>query len=154
VAMNAGFISPSFLAELGADAEYVFSREVWALDLAGKKPLVRQVNDLYRSRFGRDMTGNSARAFDGLLVLAHAVNQAQSLERDAVRKALLGTDLKGENMIMPWDGVRFDRETGQNILGSGIIVQVQGGRYRTVWPFNLAAAKPVWPAPAWRERSR
>ena len=52
---------------------------------------------------------------------------------------------------MPWVGIKFD-DNGQNTLGSGIIVQVQNGKYVTVWPFELASAEVIWPMPAWTKR--
>ena len=152
LAMNAGFISPYFLKTLGSDGEYILSREVWALDLGRKKPLVNTINDLFKRRFGGNMTGNSARVFTGLIALADAINRAHSLEAKKVREALLDTDIKGEQLIMPWDGVKFDPETGQNILGKGIIVQVQEGQYRTVWPWDLSSRAVIWPMPSWSER--
>lgn len=152
LAMNAGFISPDFLKTLGPDAEYVMSREVWALDLAKKKPLAGTVNDLFKERFKRDMEGNSARAFTGLIVLADAINRAESLKAEDIRKSLLQTDIKGEQLIMPWDGVKFDPATGQNILGKGIIVQIQQGKYNTVWPWTAADESIIWPMPSWSER--
>jgi branched-chain amino acid transport system substrate-binding protein len=65
---------------------------------------------------------------------------------------LLETNIKGNQLIMPWDGVKFDPKTHQNILGKGIIVQVQNGEYYTVWPFNLATKQVVWPFPKWDKR--
>jgi len=144
--MNAGFISPLFLDRLGPEAENILSREVWALDLQGKKPLVGKVNELFRARHQRDMTGNSARTFTGLTVLAEAIDRARKLEPEAVRQALALTHLEGGRLVMPWDGIRFDTETHQNTLGGGIIVQVQEGRYVTVWPDHMAARSPVLPA--------
>lgn len=145
--MNAGFISPSFVDELGPMAENILSREVWALDIAKKKPLVGTVNALFKERFGRNMTGNSARAFTGIIVLAYAIERAASVEPEAIRKALAGTDISGDACIMPWEGVRFDPDTGQNVLGKGIIVQIQNGEYRTVWPGTLTETPLVWPMP-------
>jgi branched-chain amino acid transport system substrate-binding protein len=142
--MDAGFIGPQFISTLGADAENVLSREVWALDLSEKKPLVKEVNDLFRARYRRDMTGNSARSFTGLIILAEAINRANGLTPQAVRAALVRTDLGADQLIMPWDGIRFDPESGQNTLGKGIIVQVQQGIYVTVWPDSLAVRPPVW----------
>ena len=69
LAMDAGYISDEFKKTLGKDGEYVLSREVWALDLAKKKPMIAKVNEIYKKRFGRDMNGNSARSFTGFLVL-------------------------------------------------------------------------------------
>ena len=152
LAMNAGFISPSFLENLGMDGEYVFSREVWALDIGRKKPLVATINNLFKERFDRNMNGNSARAFTGLIVLADAINRSKTLEPESIREALLKTHIKSEQLIMPWDGVVFDPETGQNTGGKGIIVQIQKGEYRTVWPRNLSENPIIWPMPSWSER--
>lgn len=152
LAMNAGFISPYFLDTLGIDGEHILSREVWAWDLGKKKPLIKAVNDLFVKRFSRNMTGNSARSFTGLIVLADAINRAKSLEPEKIRKALLETDIKSNQLIMPWDGVKFNLKTGQNILGKGIIVQVQGGVYHTVWPWELAVTPVKWPMPDWSQR--
>jgi len=152
LAMDAGFIDSAFLKTLGNDGNYIFSREVWALDLATRKPMVKTVNDMYKQRYGTDMNGNSARAFTGILTLADAINRAGSTEPEAIRKALQETNLPGDQLIMPWGGVKFDPKTGQNTLGRGIIVQVQAGAYYTVWPFDLASKEILWPMPKWSAR--
>ena len=151
LANDAGFADTEFVKTLGKDADYVISREVWALDLANKNPLIKQVNDLLRSKYGIDFTGNSARTFTGLMVMADAINRAGSTDPEAIRKALAATDIPGSKLIMPWKGVKFD-ETGQNVFGSGILVQIVGGKYHTVWPFNVASQEIVWPMPAWDKR--
>jgi branched-chain amino acid transport system substrate-binding protein len=152
LAMNAGFISPQFLKNLAEDGNYIMSREVWALDIGDRKPLVTSVNEVFRKKFGRNMTGNSARAFTGLMVMVDAVDRASSSDAISLRTALLNSDIKADQLIMPWDGVKFDSSTGQNILGRGIIVQVQDGQYWTVWPWDLASKPVIWPMPAWRSR--
>jgi len=152
LAMDAGHIDPSFLGTLGADGNYVLSREVWALDLAVKKPMIETVNDMFKERVGKDMDGSSARAFTGMLVLADAINRAGSTDPEAIRKALRETDIPGDMLIMPWEGIKFDPETGQNLLGRGIIVQAQEEKYYTVWPFELASRDIIWPMPKWSER--
>ena len=114
--------------------------------------MVRTVNEMFQKRFGRSMNGHSARAFTGTLVLVDAINRARSTDPQAIRKALLETNIPANQTIMPWDGIAFDPKTGQNIHSSGIIVQVQNGTYRTVWPFNLASSQVVWPMPEWSKR--
>src|SRR6185369_9271556 len=76
LANNAGFTDTEFIKTLGKDAEYVITREVWALDLAKTNPLIKQVNDLLQSRYKVNFTGNSSRTFTGLMVLADAINRA------------------------------------------------------------------------------
>jgi branched-chain amino acid transport system substrate-binding protein len=52
-------------------------------------------------------------------------------------------------VIYPWQGVKFDPETHQNVFARGILVQIQQLRYVTVWPFDSAAAEPIWPLGPW-----
>ncbi len=149
LAMDAGFISPAFVETLGADANYILSREAWARDLGESRPMLWQINALYQQKYGTDMTGNSARVFTAVLILADAINRAGSTEPEAIREALLATDIPPERLIMPWDGVRFDPATGQNVLAQGIIVQVQEEKYYTVWPWEVASHDLIWPMPDW-----
>jgi branched-chain amino acid transport system substrate-binding protein len=151
LANDAGFNDSEFLKTLGKDGEYILSREVWALDLTRKNPLIKQVNDLYVERYQNNFNGNSARSFTGLMTLAEAINRAGSTKPEAIQKALAETNIPGKKLIMPWQGIRFDA-TGQNTLGSGIIVQVQDGQYVTVWPFDMASKDVVWPMPKWDQR--
>ncbi len=151
LANDAGFSDTEFIRTLGRDADYVISREVWSLDLAAHNPLIKQVNDLYFSRYKANFTGNSARSFTGMMVLADALGRAGSTDPEAIRKALSETNIAGAKLIMPWKGVKFDA-SGQNELGSGILVQIIGGQYTTVWPFELAAHDVVWPMPKWDQR--
>lgn len=151
LANDAGFNDSEFLKTLGKDGDFILSREVWALDLADRKPLVKRVNDLLRQRHGVNFNGNSARAFTGVMTLADVLGRAGSMKPDAVRKALQETNIPGDRLVMPWKGIRFDAK-GQNELGAGIIVQVQAQKYVTVWPFELASKDVVWPFPPWNKR--
>jgi branched-chain amino acid transport system substrate-binding protein len=148
LANNAGFTDTEFIRTLGQDADHIITREVWSLDLAKSKPLIGQVNELFRSRYKVNFTGNSSRTFTGLLTLADAINRAGSTEPEAIRKALSETNIDGKNTIMPWKGIKFDQQ-GQNTLGSGILVQIVNGKYHTIWPFNLATREVIWPMPKW-----
>jgi len=153
LANNAGFTDTEFIRTLGRDAEYVITREVWSLDLANRNALIKDVNELYASRYKANFTGNSSRTFTGLMVMADAINRAKSTEPEAIRKALAETNIGAENLIMPWKGVKFD-ETGQNTLGRGILVQIVDGKYHTVWPWAMATREVVWPMPKWSERKQ
>ncbi len=152
LANNAGFIDPEFVKSLGKDANFILSREVWAKDLATKKPIIKAIADMFQKRTGKPMDGSSSRAFTAMIVLADAINRAGSTEPAKIQKALLETDIKADQLVMPWGGVKFDAKTHQNILGKGIIVQVQNGEYYTVWPFDLATKDVVWPFPKWDKR--
>lgn len=152
LAMDAGFLDSEFLKSLGKDGHFIFSREVWALDLGKNKPLVEKVNKIYKEKYGTNMNGNIARAFTGVIILAEAINRAGSTEPEKIKKALEETNIPEAQLIMPWQGVKFDAKTHQNTLGSGIIVQIQNGEYSTVWPWKLASKEIIWPMPKWGER--
>ena len=151
LANNAGFNDSEFLKTMGKDGNYVISREVWALDLGTKKPVIARANALLQARHGVNFNGNSARAFTGIFALADAINRAGSTKPESIQKALQETNIPGADLIMPWSGIQFDA-TGQNTKGAGIIVQVQDGKYATVWPFDLASRDVIWPMPAWDKR--
>lgn len=151
IAHGSGFLDTAFRQSLGPDANYIFSWEIWGADLGARKPLIQAVSEMFRKRFGFDMNGHSARSFVGTLVMADAVGRARSTDPEKLRRALAETNLSGDQIATPWDGVRFDLQTGQNVLASGIIVQLQGGHYKVVWPKKFATAEPIWPTPGWNE---
>ena len=145
LADDAGFSDPEFLNVLGGDGDHVLTRATWSLDLAEKKPLAENVSQLFEKQYGIEMDEESARAFTATIVLAGAIERAGSLDPEAIRTALLETNLSEDDVIMPWVGVEFDPDTHQNIRGRGIICQIIGQEYRTVWPFDLALEDLVVP---------
>ena len=150
LAYGAGFVDPEFRKVLGKDSEDVITRASWAPDLAQKNPLAKAIADTFKSRFNQEMTENSARDFTGMITLLDAINRAKSTDPAAIQAALKSTDIPGDQLIMPWKGVKFDAN-GQNMYAQGINMQVQGGQYYTVWPFDVASKKIIWPRPKWSD---
>jgi branched-chain amino acid transport system substrate-binding protein len=152
IANDNGFSDQQYIAAVKDAGNYIYSRDVWSTDWVQNNPRVSKINDLYKARAGKDLTGTSARSFTGFMVLAEAINRAGSTDPEKIRQALLGTNLAPTDIIMPWQGVRFDPQTHENVLGNGIVVQMQQGAYYNVWPFEFAARQPIWPMPAWKDR--
>lgn len=148
----AGYIEPAFLPAVKADGNYFFVRSTFATDLAKNKPLVAKVNELYKKKYGHDMSENAARSFMAPFVLADAINRAKSTEPEAIIKALDATNIPASQVIYPWQGIKFDPKTHQNIYARGTLVQVLDQNYSTVWPFESAAKPFVWPFPDWKNR--
>jgi branched-chain amino acid transport system substrate-binding protein len=145
-------MDPSYLEADGKDAEGILRRSPIGLDLADKKPLVKRVNELYKERSGgQDLFEAPARVITGFQTLLDAVNRAGSIEQEAVRKAMLETNLPEDEIIMPWKGVKFGAD-GQNELVAAILMQLRGGNFHTVWPFDLASRDVLYPIPPWSER--
>ncbi|MBI2081892.1 MAG: ABC transporter substrate-binding protein [candidate division NC10 bacterium] len=152
VAQDAGYTDPKFVAEMGKEAEGAITRAPFATDLAGRKPLIPVVNEMFKKvSGGRDLSDVPARVFTGFMVLADAFNRAGSTDAAAIQRALRQTNMPAEQLLMPWTGVRFD-EKGQNTGVRAILMQLQGGTYYTVYPFELAAREVIYPIPKWSER--
>src|ERR1700694_6103642 len=148
LAQDAGFIDPGFVRTLGADAEGIFTREVFSLDIKHRNQAVPLIDQLFRQRFaGKPLDGNTARDFMGVLVLADAIDRAGSTKPDAIREALIKTNIPGKKTLMPWNRIHFDA-TGQNDGGAGIIEQGQAGKYEPVWPVDVAGKPAIWAVPA------
>ena len=148
----AGYFEPAYLPAVKGDGNYIFVRSTFATDLAKSKPLVGKVNELYKKKYGHDMSENAARSFMAPFVLADAINRAKSTNPEAILKALDETNIPGNQLINPWQGIKFDPKSHQNIYAKGTLVQVLGQTYVTVWPFEAASKPFVWPFPAWQGR--
>jgi branched-chain amino acid transport system substrate-binding protein len=152
VAQNAGYTDPKFLETMGAKAEGIITRSPFNTDLATTIPMIGKVNDLFKTHSGgRDLSDVPARAFTGFMALANAINNAGSTDPKAIQKALQQLDMGSESLIVPYRGVKFGKD-GQNTKTRGILMQVQNGKYCTVYPFELAACKLVYPMPGWSEK--
>jgi branched-chain amino acid transport system substrate-binding protein len=148
---DAGHISPDFVSQVGKDAEGYLSRAPFSTDLIDKRPVARALNAVYAKRAGKDLYDFPARAFTGMMTLLDAINRAGSTDPEAIRKALVATNIPGDQLIMTWDGIKFD-QNGQNTLVKGIILQLQGGKYHTVYPFDVATRDVLYPIPPWKDR--
>jgi branched-chain amino acid transport system substrate-binding protein len=149
---DGGYREPAFLEALGKKSDYILQRDEFSVDMGERKVLVKQVNDLYKQRFGVDLNTNSARNFMGVIALADAINRAGSTNPEAIRQALLATKLPPEQCICSWEGIEFDPNTGQNIKAVSLMLQVHDGKWRLVWPYEVAVKDLVYPLPKWSER--
>ncbi len=151
LAQDGGYLDPKFIEQTGRDAGGHLSRLSFPSDLIDQNPVARALNGPYRARAGKDLYDLPARAVTGLVTLVDAVNRARSTDPEAIRAALAQTDIRPGDLLVPWTGVKFD-ERGQNVGVRPIIMQLQGGRYYTVWPFDMATRDVIYPIPRWSER--
>ena len=143
LAQAAGFQESDFLKGAGPLAEGVLSRSSYAGDAIKARPAIVPVTALFKAKQGKVLNDNTSREITALQILADAINRSGTGKPADIRTALIATDVKGADMIMPWTGVKFD-ETGQNIEGTPVIQQVKDGVYVTVWPFDVATTDVVW----------
>jgi branched-chain amino acid transport system substrate-binding protein len=81
-------------------------------------------------------------------VLIDAIDRAGSTEPAKIQAALKATDLKPDQLIMGYKGVKFD-DKGQNILAAGLVIQLDGENYVPVWPKDKAKTAPAFPYKGW-----
>jgi branched-chain amino acid transport system substrate-binding protein len=150
---DAGFEMADFTKTLGADTNGVLTRTVFIAKIAKVKRVAGQINELYKKKFGDDLTGATARSVVGVQTWAYVLNQARSTDPKAIQKACNEIDIPGNELVMPWDGIKFDA-TGQNIKGKGLIGQYQWkdgkAELEIIYPFDLATANMIYPFPGWK----
>jgi branched-chain amino acid transport system substrate-binding protein len=154
VAQNAGFTDPTFISTMGKDAEGAITRSPYNADLEGRIPLLAKINAIFKKHSnGRDLSDVPARVFTGFMTLLDAINRAGSTDPEKIRAALAATNIAADQLIVPYRGVKFDA-TGQNELVRGILMQVQKGKYCTIYPFELASCEVLYPSPTWAEKAK
>jgi branched-chain amino acid transport system substrate-binding protein len=145
---DAGFSDPAFIPNVGDLAQGAINRSAWDVGTPGSSSY--KINEMFKAKYGRDLDDTSARWMQGFLVLAEAINRAGSTEPSKIQEALRKTDLKPNELMIGYRGVKFD-ETGQNTLSATYLIQLQGKEYKSVWPQDRATTKLIWPMTGWRK---
>jgi branched-chain amino acid transport system substrate-binding protein len=144
---DAGYSDPSFIKTVGKISQGAFNRSSWSVGPPGSPTAI--IADLYKKKSGDEMDDTAAREVQGFFVLVDAIDRAGSTDPAKIQAALRATDLKPNQLMMGYKGVKFD-EKGQNVLASGVIIQLQdGGNYAAVYPKSNAAKVPILPYKGW-----
>jgi len=151
LANGTGHDKPGFVQALGMDANYVMTRQTWGGVIIQKNAIAKKINELLIARYGAGSGINdiAARVYIGFITLMDAINRAGSKEPEAIRKALLETDIPGKLLALPWEGVKFDPQTHQNRYTKVLVTQYQDQAQKVIWPWDMAETKVVWNLPPW-----
>ncbi len=147
IADDSGFSDPAFVKAVGNLAQGVINRSAWDIGKPGSATDI--INKLYKAKTGVDLDDTSGRIMQGFFVLADAINRAGSTDPAAIQKALQATDIKPDQLMMGYSGVKFD-DHGQNTLAASYLIQLQGDAYKSVWPAQNAIAKLLLPYKGWQ----
>lgn len=132
-----GTVSTEFITTLGRDAENIFTSAEYSKYTSSG----RELNRRFRQRYGIDITGDSAYAYQSLFVVKDALERSATTNKKKLRDAIASTDMvHGTNMILPAERIRFNHE-GQNEFARLYIVQIQNGEYIPVWPGEYSAGR-------------
>src|SRR5215475_13873936 len=141
---NLDYMPPMVIGDV---SQGVMNRSSWDIGKPGS--VTSKINDLYKAKTGRDLDDTSARNMQAMLVLGEALNRAGSTDPEKIREALSKTDLKPEQLMMGYNGIKFD-QTGQNILAATYLIQMKDKAYKLVWPDSAAEIKLEWPMKGWK----
>src|ERR1700745_364058 len=147
LADDAGYSDPSFLKAVGKISQGAFNRSAWSVGPPGSPTAI--IADMYKKKSGDEMDDTAGRRMWGFFALVDAIDRAGSTDPAKIQAALKATDLKPDQLLIGYKGVKFD-DKGQNILASGRIIQLQDGEnYVSVWPKDGADKAPVTPYKGW-----
>jgi branched-chain amino acid transport system substrate-binding protein len=137
---NGAFDLPQFPKEAGAAAEGFFDANYHAdMTNADTQALAK----LYQERYNDQIRTGAVLAHDSVKVIADALERAGSAEpakvRDAIASGSVPTLIAGNGPI------KFG-PTGENENATPILMQVQGGVVKQVFPADKAEEKPLYPA--------
>jgi len=153
IGFTSGPSTPEFRANLQKDADYIFGATQWtsALHYSGIGPWAtpRDYTAAFEAahRDYAQVPYQTAESTAALIAFQHAIEQAGSLDPEAVRAALANLD------IMTFYGrIRFDSR-GVNIYKPMAVEQLQpDGRIYTVFPADIAEKAALYPMPPWNRR--
>ncbi len=140
--------TPEFRATLGNDAEAVVGSAQWsaAVTYAGAPGFYRTAHDYaeaFAATFHHLPDYHNAEATAACLAFQYALQRAGTTDRAAVRAALLNLDV-----VTFYGLLKFDSR-GVNAYKPMVVNQIQHARLVTIYPYRLADAKPIFPAPTW-----
>ncbi len=144
---DTGFSDPSFIPAVADIAQGVMNRSAWDIGKPGSTTWL--INEMYKKKTSRDLDDTSARNMQSFFALADALNRAGAKDPEKIRAALSQTDLKPDQLMMGYEGVKFD-STGQNVLAATYLIQLHGKKYDLVWPDRAAETQLQWPMKGWK----
>jgi branched-chain amino acid transport system substrate-binding protein len=143
---GAGFTLPEFAKNAGDASENVFSADLWAPRVP--YPGAKEYYDKYLARFGTPTEYHGAEAYSSMYVVADALKRAKEPTPEAVREALVATDMM--TVFGPVKFIAYGKKKQQNQLPT-YLVQWQKGVLETVWPKDVATKPYVYPVPPWKK---
>jgi len=135
---------PEFYDTLKQNAEYIYGATQWEPTLP--YPGNQEWHETYKKEFGHEPSYHSAAGYAGCVIYAEAAKRANTLDADRVREQLL----KLETRTIFGD-YKVDAD-GFQVAHKMVTFQWQKEKKATVWPDELAKAKPLFPTPPWTSR--
>ncbi len=137
---------PSFVDDAGDLAQCFYdSNYHWD----ASNPTALEVRAKFQEMYGEEMRTSAVLAYQAMYLIADAIERAGSADPADIRDALAESNYTDH--ILPYSGpIQFD-ETGENVVASPVVMQVQDGAIYQVWPPDLAEKDPIFPCVSWAQ---
>ena len=130
------FDNPSFPADVAGAGEGFFNVN-YHLDVTN--PVTVDLANRFAESYGEEMKTSATHSYEAVRVIANALETSCSEDPAALRDAIADTNL--DSILATVGPIQFD-ETGENINGSPIVMQVQDDAIVQVLPENVAENAP------------
>ncbi len=144
VVMTLGPTQINFVKDLGQKAEYMTGISQWSSNAGYKGPFFgssQEYAKIFEKRYGRHPTYQNAQATTGCLIYQLAIEQCSTLDAQQVLE-----NIRNLNIELFYGKIRFDKR-GLNIGHPMVLVQIQNGKQRLVWPENATEYAFIYPIP-------
>jgi branched-chain amino acid transport system substrate-binding protein len=137
---NGAFDLPQFPTDFGAGADGYLDANYHA-DVT--KPEYEDLAEKFKAKYGAEIRTPAVLTYEAVRLIAAGLEEAGSADRTELRDAIAGLSFE---TIMANDGPVVFNEQGENENAVPILMQVQSGEVKQVFPEEFAQAKPVFPA--------
>ncbi|MEM8857402.1 MAG: amino acid ABC transporter substrate-binding protein [Chloroflexota bacterium] len=149
--ITVGPSNPQFVEEVGDMAEYIIGPTQWERTMSWDGPYfgsAAEYGDMYETRWGEAPTYQAAESTAAGLAIMAAIEEAGTMEMDAVRQALRDLDI-----VTFYGPINFD-ETGKNTAKPMGAIQVQDGAINVIAPSGAAIAPLAFPMAPFSDADR
>lgn len=130
------FDNPSYPADVAGAGEGYFNVN-YHLDVTN--PTTQDIAARFEESYGEEMKTSATHSYEAVRVIANALEQSCSDDPIALRDAIAETNL--DSLLATVGPIQFD-ETGENVNGTPIVMQVQDDAIVQVYPENVAENAP------------
>lgn len=131
---------------LGKDnVDYVLSGVWWNAQLAATNPTAKKFIELFKAKYNRTPEWFHALAYEAARALFVAIQQAGSVDREAVRAKLAALKI---DSLLPGGTLDFPTDKGGQVQSPFVVQQnLPGAEAPIIYPASVATAKGVAPNP-------
>ncbi|MCM6762850.1 ABC transporter substrate-binding protein [Rathayibacter sp. ZW T2_19] len=138
---NGAYDQPQFITDAPGGGENYFDANYhWDVT----NPDAIALAEEYREQFGEEIRTSAVLAYDAIQVIAGALEESGSVDTTELRDAIAATAY--EPLVVSNGPVSFD-EDGENENAAIVVMQVQDGAIKQVFPDDRAESPAVYPAP-------